>query len=113
MKIEMTVDLIGEEGSMLAGAVVEMEKGRAVSFMQAGYAKAVSGPEPIIDDRPTQQSVEAELTALGVTFLGGADIGSLIALRDASIAAKHDPLDHDRDGRKGGSRKAAQQSEGL
>ena len=86
MKIEITTDLIGEDGSLFAGDVVEMEKGRAVSFIQAGYAKAVVAPAPFIPAQPTQQSVEAELTALGVTFIRGADLGSLIALRDASRA---------------------------
>lgn len=119
MKIEMTADLIGAESRLLVGDIVEMEKGRAVSFIQGGYAKAIAGPEPIIDERPTQNSVEAELTALGVYFLRGADLGSLIALLGRSkAAAKPDPLEHDRDGRKGGSRKSvaappAQHQEGL
>ena len=86
MKIEITTDLIGEDGSLFAGDVVEMEKGRAVSFIQAGYAKAVIAAPAPIDTTPTQQSVEAELTALGVRFISGADLGSLIALRNASKA---------------------------
>lgn len=83
MKIEMTTDLIdaeNKENSLRVGDIIEMEKGRAVSFIQAGYAKAVVAPAPVIPAEPTRESVEAELTALGVAFLRGADLGALITL---------------------------------
>ena len=86
MKIEMTADLIGDETSLLTGAIVEMEKRQAVSFIQAGYAKAAVDPVAQIAPQPTQASVEAELTALGVAFLSGADLGALTTLLDASKA---------------------------
>jgi hypothetical protein len=90
MKIEMTADLIGEDGSLHAGDIIEMEKGRAVPFIQAGYARAViaAAPETAVAAAPTQQSVEAELTAMGVTYIRGADLASLIALRDATKPIK-------------------------
>ena len=88
MKIEITTDLIGKDGSFLSGDIVEMEKGRAVSFIQAGYAKAVLKPVEPVDAGPTQESVEAELKALGVAFLSGADLGSLLALLDGIKAAQ-------------------------
>ena len=87
MKIEMTADLIGEDGSLLAGQIIDTETdAEAVRFIQAGYAKAVIAAPAPIDTTPTQQSVEAELTALGVRFISGANLGSLIALRNASKA---------------------------
>ena len=79
MKIEMTADLPGDDG-LYAGAIVEMEKGRAVSFIQAGYAKAVVETVAPIVSGPTRESVEAELNALGVAFLSGADLGALTTL---------------------------------
>lgn len=85
MKIEMTTDLIdgeNEENSLRVRDIVEMEKGRAVSFIQAGYAKAVVAPVEPTASGPTRESVEAELDALGVAFLRGADFGALITLLD-------------------------------
>ena len=87
MKIEMTADLIGEDGSLLAGQINDTETdAEAVRFIQAGYAKAVIQAPAPIDTTPTQQSVEAELTALGVYFVSGANLASLIALCNASKA---------------------------
>jgi hypothetical protein len=87
MKIEMTADLIGEDGSLLAGQIIDTETdAEAVRFIQAGYARAVIAAPAPIDTTPTQQSIEAELTALGVRFISGADLGSLIALLNASKA---------------------------
>lgn len=95
MKIEMTTDLIGDEIRLLSGDIVEMDKGRAVSFIQAGYAKAVVEAVAPVASGPTQESVEAELTALGVAFLRGADLGALITLLNG---VKAEPRDGDGDG---------------
>ena len=87
MKIEMTADLIGSDGGLLVGQIIDTETdAEAVRFIQAGYARAVIEAPPSINTAPTQQSVEAELTALGVYFVSGADLGSLIALREACKA---------------------------
>ena len=92
MKIEMTADLIGEDGGLLSGQIIDTETdAEAVRFIQAGYAKAVIEAPAPIDTTPTQQSVEAELTALGVRFISGADLASLIALRDLTGSASKAP----------------------
>ena len=86
MKVKMLVALERPENPFLVGQVVEVPDQMAVAYIQAGYASPVIEAPAPIDNGPTQNSIEAELTALGVYFVPGADLGSLIALRDARKA---------------------------
>lgn len=110
MKIQMTADLIGDDYNLKAGEITEkLDDATATRLIQGGYAVGVpDAPAPVVKDPNSREEVEGELTALGVYFIRGADLDSLIGLRNRSKApAKPDPLDHDGDGKRGGSRKPA------
>lgn len=104
MKIKITTDEL--EPGYSRGQIVDVPGVEGVPLLQAGYAEAVAGPvlETAVQPDAARRAVEDELSAMGVFFLRGANLDSLTALRDASRAPV-DPLDHDGDGRKGGSRR--------
>lgn len=118
MKIRIATDNLAPVRSR--GDVVELSGAEAAPLLQAGYAEAVAVDAPAVNASPSREDVEGELKALGIYFLRGADLASLTDLLGRSKApAKPEPLDHDGDGRKGGSRKtvaappAELKSEGL
>ena len=95
MKVQMLVQLDELGGAPNVGDVVDLDKTKAVQFVNAGYAEAViDRPEPATA-APTRADIEGELAALGVAFIKGADLCSLAALLDAS---RVEPRDGDGDG---------------
>lgn len=119
MKIRITTDNMAPTRNR--GDVVDLSGAEAAPLLQAGYAEAVAVDAPAVNGPPSREEVEAELSALGVYFLRGANMDSLTDLLVLTrAAAKPDPLDHDGNGKRGGSRKtvaaappADHQSEGL